>query len=76
MIDLYSLCFPSKPTPLAVGGASECSERGRSTLYKNPLFLRDAILRQHKILLRGVQDLSQIGHKILPSLNWLQNTHF
>ena len=38
MIDLYSLCFPSKPTPLAVGGASECSERGRSTLFKKPLF--------------------------------------
>ena len=72
---LHSSFIPSKPTrcqqPKAVGSASERSERGRSTLFKNPLFfLRDAILRQHKIFLRGVPDLSQIGHKKLPSLNW------
>ena len=34
--------FPSKPTrrqrPKTVGGASERSERGRSALFKNPLF--------------------------------------
>ena len=66
MIDLYSLCFPSKPTPLAVGGASECSERGRSTLYKNPLFLRDAILRQHKFLLGVYQICHRLGTKNFP----------
>ena len=36
------LFHPSKPTrrqrPKAVGGASERSERGRSALFKNPLF--------------------------------------
>ena len=58
-IPVSNLFYPSKPTrrqrPKAVDGASERSERGRSALFKNPLFfLRDAIWRQHKIFLRGV----------------------
>ena len=57
--------YPSSPS-----SASEHSERGCSTLFKNPLFFEDAILIRPKILLRGVQDLSQIGHKKFPSLNW------
>ena len=39
---LNMISYPSKPTrrqrPKAVGGASERSERGRSALFKNPLF--------------------------------------
>ena len=39
---------PSKPTrrqrPKAVGGASERSERGRSALFKNPLFFSGKFL--------------------------------
>ena len=70
-----TLINPSKPTrhqrPKAVGGASERSERGRSALFKNPLyFLRDAIWRQHKIFFMCIPDLWQIGHNKLPSLNW------
>ena len=42
------LSFPSKPTrrqrPKAVGGASERSERGRSALFKNPLFFSGKFL--------------------------------
>ena len=64
--------YPSKPTrrqrPKAVGGASERSERGRSALFKNPLFfLRDAILRQHKILLRRDNFCPRLGTKNFPN---------
>ena len=60
--------YASKPTrrqqPKAVGGASEHSERGRSALFKNPLFfLRDAIL---KIFLRLDNFCPRLGTKKTP----------
>ena len=70
--------FPSKPTRRqrlkAVGGASERSERGRSALFKNPLFFSGKFLgcyieaAQNSI--RYVPFLWQIGHKKITLLNW------
>ena len=70
--------FPSKPTrrqrPSAVGGASERSERGRSALFKNPLFFSCKFLGCYieaaQNFFMYVQFSIRIGHKKLPSLNW------
>ena len=73
MIDLYSLCFPSKPTPLAVGGASECSERGRSTLFKKPLFsgkFLGCYIEAPQNFIKYVHFLPEIGHKKITLLYW------
>ena len=70
--------YPSKPTrrqrPKAVGGASERSERGRSALFKNPLFFSGKFLGCYieaaQNFIRYVPFLSQIGHKKITLLNW------
>ena len=56
------------------GAANERSERGRSALFKNPLFFSGKFLGCYieaaQNFFRYVPCLSQIGHKKLPSLNW------
>ena len=70
--------YPRKPTrrqrPKAVGGASERSERGRSALFKNPLFFSGKFLGCYieaaQNFFRYVQFSIGIGHKKITLLNW------
>ena len=69
---------PNKPTrrqrPKAIGGASECSERGRSALFQNPLFFSGKFLGCYteaaQNFIKYVHFLPEIGHKKITLLYW------
>ena len=63
--------FPSKPTRRQ--RPNSASERGRSALFKNPLFsgkFLGCYIEAAQNSIRYVHFLIGIGHKKLPSLNW------